>query len=189
MAWESEMKGSATLLRYDQLTGGLLGGMHAWAFLLIAVLISVSTIPHDFHVSITQIDHNPQTQSLEITVRIFTDDLEQTIRNLGGGELRLGGPHEAPDANRLLLEYFQNRLEIRVNDQPSVLKWVGKEIEPDVTWCYLEVYSVPVISSIQITNRILMEVFDDQKNIIHLKDSGQTQSLFLNKREATGRLK
>ncbi|MFM2376485.1 MAG: hypothetical protein RLZZ165_1582 [Bacteroidota bacterium] len=188
MAWESEMEGTATLLRHDRLPQRLRGRMHAVAFLLSAVLMSGSMAPHDFHVSITQIDHNPQTQSLEITLRIFTDDLEHTMRSLGGGELRLGEPRESPDANRLLLEYFQNRLAIRVNDQPSVLEWVGKEIEPDATWCYLEVFKVPVISSLQITNRVLMEAFDDQKNIIHLNASGQTRSLFLNKREATGRL-
>src|SRR5687767_3390074 len=57
--------------------------------------------PHDYHVSITHIDHNPKTQSLEITTKIFTEDLEKTITTHGGPVLKLGDPKEDPRADPL----------------------------------------------------------------------------------------
>jgi hypothetical protein len=144
--------------------------------------------PHDFHVCILEINHNLETRALEITVKIFTDDIERSIQALGGGALRLGDPREAANADALLFEYLQNRLSITLDTNPFKISWVGKEVELDALWCYLEVPSVGRFSEIGITNRILTEVFEDQANVVHVTASGITQSLFLSKSSLSGSL-
>ena len=44
----------------------------------LLISLGILTAPlHDFHTSVMQIDHNEKNKSLEITVRLFTDDLVQ----------------------------------------------------------------------------------------------------------------
>lgn len=140
-----------------------------------------ATLPHDFHVSITTIDCNPKTGALEITVKIFTDDLEKSILKLGGPELKVGANDEAKDTDSFIEKYLQNRLFIEANGKTMSPKWIGKEVEIDATWCYLEVPNVGKLEEIKITNRILLEIFDDQSNLVHIHCGTDPKSLYLRK--------
>jgi hypothetical protein len=48
--------------------------------------------------------------------------------------------------------------------------FLGKEPSGDYqgAWCYIEVENVAQLSIINIQNNLLMEIFDDQKNVIQL---------------------
>lgn len=166
----------------DQFASWILRGAWAvWLCTLAGMPLKANPIPHEFHVTVTNVDHNPRTQALEITFKLFTDDIEKTVKTLGGSELRLGSPQEAGNANILLKEYLQNRFQLRIDGHPATLEWVGKEVELDAVWCYLEVRQVPQVKEIEVTNRILTELFADQTNIVHLNANGETKSLFLSK--------
>lgn len=141
--------------------------------------------PHDFHVSITQIDYSEKEQSLQITVKIFTDDLELALETLGAPRLHLGTELESDKTRGYLERYLENRLKIAVNDAEQTFTYLGKEVEYDATWCYLEVPNVPLPTSIKVKNRILLEIFDDQSNLVHLSVAGKKQSLMLRKGHVT----
>jgi hypothetical protein len=155
-------------------------------FLFAAIYLAAGTakavvLPHDFHVSVTQITYNTQTQALEITVKIFAEDLERSVLALGGGDLRLGDPREATHADDAILGYLRNRLSVKVNEQAMPYSWVGKEVEIDALWCYLEIKDILHLTSLEITNRILTEIFEDQANVVHIEAYAQKKSLFLSK--------
>ncbi len=160
--------------------------------LLLAVLpmarlqAAVPIPPHEFHVAITEIVYNPATKALEITTKIFSDDIERSIKALGGGELRLGDGAEAGNADRLLQDYLQNRLSIEVDGRPARFTWVGKEVELDAVWCYVEITGVERFSTLVVTNRILTELFEDQANVVHVQAYGENKSLFLSKESLSG---
>ena len=143
---------------------------------------------HDFHVSITQIDHNAQAGTLEMAVKIFVDDLEGSIAALGGGKLHLGEAGQAANADSILFAYLENRLQVTLNEKPQKMSWVGDEIEADAVWCFLEIGQIKHVSSIEITNRILLERFDDQANVVHVQANGQSKSLYLNAGHLNDRL-
>ena len=156
--------------------------------MLVFSLAGAAARPHDFHVSITEINHNAQRQSLEVTIKIFSDDIERSFRALGAGELRLGDAKELPNADSLLFAYLQNRLTIKVNGKAKSSTWVGKEVELDALWCYFEIKDCADFHALEATNRILTEVFQDQANVMHVTAHGETKSLFLNQSELSGQL-
>ncbi|NJO02889.1 MAG: hypothetical protein HC880_15480 [Bacteroidia bacterium] len=93
---------------------------------------------HDFHTSIAEVDYNDRSKSLEISLRVFTDDLELALSRLGQLEgLRLDhSKKHHPLIERYLARYFY------VSDPKSQkLSFVfhGKEMEADVTWIYFEI--------------------------------------------------
>jgi hypothetical protein len=146
--------------------------------------VGMTVILHDYHVSITHIDHNPTTQSLEITTKIFTDDLERAITSTPAHAerrpLHLGQEKEAPDANQLILNYLQSHLHLTINGKPAMLLWVGKEVELDLTYCYLEVKGVSHVKELTVENTVLTTLFHDQSNLIHARVGATRKSLNLN---------
>ena len=136
---------------------------------------------HEFYISVTQIDHNPKNDSLEITVKMFTDDLENAIESFNDVKLRLGGEKEHETATQLIQDYVLENLELSQKGKDIELNFLGKEVEVDVTWCYLEAKGVKSISALTIENNLLLDVIETQTNIVHVKYKDENSSLMLNK--------
>ncbi len=152
-------------------------------FLLLIILsfsLTASSV-HDFFVSITQIDHNEEEQILQMTFKFFTDDLEKVLEEQGTGRLYLGTEKEVEQTDQYIEKYLQQKIELEVNDTLVILNYLGKEQEEDVTWCYAEVPKVKRVHSLNVRNRLFLETFDSQTNIIHTHIHQQKKSLLLSK--------
>lgn len=134
---------------------------------------------HDFHVCITRIEHNPQTHSLEITLKVFTDDLEQTLEDQGAPRLFIGGEREHTLTDSLIQAYLFGKLSLTVNGQSTAPTFVGKEVEMDVTWCYLEIPEIDQPTEMTVRNQVLMDRFEDQMNLVHVYVKGEKHSFAL----------
>jgi hypothetical protein len=132
---------------------------------------------HKFYVSITQIDVNVQSHHLEISARIFSDDLEASILAVTGEALRLGSGREHPKTDSLLFEYVLPRLAFAQKGKLLEYAMIGKEVEADVTWIYLESREgISTEEPLTIRNELLLDLFPDQKNLVNVKVNKQTVS-------------
>jgi hypothetical protein len=154
--------------------------MKKWIIILLAMSM-LAFVPHKFYVSNTIIEFRPTTQSYQITCKIFTDDLE---RVLGGEALHLGGEKEASNANALIETYLSNHLKIHFNDEPQLLMFIGKEVENDLTLCYLEMNKANDFNVLKVENTILQELFPEQKNIVEVRVGGKSQTYILTKEKS-----
>ena len=82
-----------------------------------------------------------------------------------------------------LAAYFQENFGVGINGAKSSFTYLGGEVEDDVIWCYIEVTNVDQLESIQLTNKVLTEVYDDQKNLVHFKIGGEKKSFILSQKE------
>lgn len=143
----------------------------------IILCISILLAPlHDFHSSVTQIDYNEKNKSLEITVRLFTDDLCLALENAGAPKMELGTQSEPPSANEHVAEYLKTHLSFSVNGKTVEAKYLGKEAQLDATWCYLEIQKVGNVKKLEIENSIMLNEFDDQTNMVNLNIKGRKKS-------------
>jgi hypothetical protein len=131
---------------------------------------------HKFYVSKTIIEYNARTQLFEITTKIFTDDLDKALSQLSGKEIRLGTPQEHSGANNLLEDYMKQHFTIEMDGVKTDWRWVGKETENDLTYCYMEIYRTPVFATLKVHNDLLVAEFPEQQNIVDLTMSGATQT-------------
>lgn len=136
-------------------------------------------LTHPFYISVCQMDHNPDTHGLEITFKIFIEDLEQALEAQGTGKLHLGTSRESEDTDRYIARYLEQHVLIEVNGQPLIGKYLGKEAEMDVVWCFVEMKDVPSINTITVTNTLLIDMFEDQTNMVHIEANGQKKSMLL----------
>ena len=145
-------------------------------------------VPHPFYISVCQIDHNPDPGTLEMSFRIFADDLELALETMGTDRLRLGTEHEAEKADLYISRYLARHVEIEINGHRVGAGFLGKEVDSDAIWCYVEVENVPVIETMTITNTLLLETFEDQVNLVHVNAAGQKKSLVFNRQEIRQKL-
>ena len=134
------------------------------------------TIPeekdHDIHVSVCELLYNESSGAFEVSVKIFIDDLELALARKGVSGLHIGLSNEDSRSNEHIASYLQNHLRIRLDDQYLAPEFLGKELSDDylAVWCYLQ---FPATSSrgqqCRITNDILLEVYDDQKNLTDIR--------------------
>ena len=139
--------------------------------LLFAIIASGALAPHDFFLSILTIRHAPHTRTLDLTWRMTAHDVEHALANVA--ELKLASPKEHPKADSLLNAYFHEHLHLAVNEQPVDWTWVGKELESENLYCYLQVHGVDSLASLTVSNTLLQDLFYEQQNIVHLEEDGK----------------
>jgi len=135
---------------------------------MAAILLAGAWLKHEFYVSLTEIRYNQDTGRLEISMRIFPDDLDLALKRKHGISTRLATRLEPPEADSLLERYLDDHFDVEVNGEKVRLTYLGKEPEADAIWCYLESETVTVPVTIRVLNSILMGDFEDQVNLVQV---------------------
>jgi hypothetical protein len=136
---------------------------------------------HVFHISKTDMTFQPKDKALQITMHIFIDDLEAALEKQGYKSLFVGSEREKQESNSLIFNYLKNNFIIKLNNKNVNCEWIGKETTPDkqALWVYLEVKNIKDIKQIYVENKVLTELYDDQKNIIQVNIPSKKQGYFL----------
>ena len=148
----------------------------------MALLLKWLLLLHPFYVSVTEIDHNPKTAELEISVRTFTTDLEATLRkNYPAAKVDLLSSNTQQKAadDALINRYETGHLKILVDGKPYALKFVGREIIEENTWSYFEIAGIKSLKKLQLTNTLLYDWQPQQSNMHVVKYGGQEKTFKL----------
>ena len=127
-------------------------------------------LEHDFFVSILTIRHLPTTRTLDLTWRMTAHDVEHVLSDRA--TLQLGSAHEHPKADSLLNAYFMEHLALSRNGEPLTWAWVGKELDGETLYAYLQVDSISTPEGLVVTNTLLQDVFGEQQNLVHVEGGG-----------------
>lgn len=140
-----------------------------------------NTTAHDFHVSKCLVEYRPLAATLQVSLHLFIDDMEAALRKAGADQLFLCTEREHELAEKHLTDYLLRHLSIEVDGSQLTPRFIGKEITDDLSgmWCYLEVEQVGQIRQLTLTNEILMDLFDDQKNIVNIIGPNNQTGMFL----------
>ncbi|NNK87912.1 MAG: peptidase E [Flavobacteriaceae bacterium] len=152
--------------------------------LVIPLFLSVGL--HKFYVSVTQIEYVAEQEAVQIISRIFIDDFERMLQERYDDSIVLGMEDESPIADLYTERYIKEKLTIQIDAEPMELTFIGKEYEDDIMFVYLEILGVNNISSMEIGNEVLFDLFDDQQNIIRTSVKGKKKSIILIKENAKG---
>ena len=143
---------------------------------MLQIFTFLLALLHPYYVSVTEIKHNGKEQSLEISCRVFSDDLESALNKLGRGKVDILNPKNFAQINPLIAEYIPQHLKISINGKPVSILFLGYELESEATWCYFEVKGVRSVKNISITNDILYAEHDEQINMMHITVNGERKS-------------
>jgi hypothetical protein len=148
--------------------------------LLLAILTTLTAAGvHKYYVSVWQFDHKPDKEKIEITGRIFIDDLEKMLKTKYGKAFNLATDKELPETTATIQKYLADKITVKVNGEAKTLTWVARETDDDILVCYLTVPAPKKITSVEVRNTVLQEIFREQQNLVHTSVSGERKTLLL----------
>ncbi len=144
--------------------------------MLQLLLISWFRIFHPFFVSVTEIKQNPANHSIEISCRMFSDDLEKALEKQYHVQLDIVKPADKTQVNKLINDYVKKHLIIRADGKTLNLNYVGYEVQEDGTWSYFEVKGIDQIKQVNVHDDLLYEQHAEQINMMHVIVGSQRKS-------------
>ena len=157
---------------------------------LLVLFIGLTAMSaHRFYVGIYQVDFVPQKKRLEITTRIFMDDLNDALTKAYKKQTNIGDQKETLEDVTLMKKYLSDKFKIYLSGQLKTMNYHSHEQENNVIICYLTVKEVPKITKMEVENSILTELHDEQQNIIQFNNNGKKQNLLLSSSTTKGMLK
>jgi len=140
------------------------------------LLILWFTIFHPFFVSVTEIKQNNTNHSIEISCRMFDDDLEKALEKQYHVQLDIVKPKDKAQLNKLIADYVKKHLIIRADGKTLNLNYVGYEIQEDGAWSYFEVKGIDHVKQLNVRDDLLYEQHPEQINMMHVTINNQRKS-------------
>lgn len=138
--------------------------------------IGVLALTHPFYVSVTEVEHNAQDKTLEISSKIFTDDLEAVLLKNYGTLVDFKKTNEKASQDKLVADYLKKHLVLKADGKPLNLDYVGFEEEREAIWVYCQVTGVATVKKLEMDISILHDYTNSQINLVHATVGGDRKS-------------
>ncbi|MDQ6527827.1 DUF6702 family protein [Flavobacterium sp. LHD-85] len=140
-------------------------------FPLLGVLFVLSSAFafHKFYVGVFQVNYAAEKKMLQITSRIFIDDLNNAMEKKYHKKTFVGTSKETSADVELLKKYLSEHFLIKVNGQSKAITFLSKEVEADdVLVCYSRIKDIDKFKTLEISNTVLVDWNSEQQNITHI---------------------
>lgn len=141
--------------------------------------IEAKLLFHPYYVSVTEVRIDTQEKNLQVSCRMFMDDLENALTKLYDQKVDIISSVSNQSLKEVFFQYIRQHLSIQIGgvfQQPEIL---GYEIEEEAVWCHLELKQMEQTGPVKISNTILYEFIPAQTNIIHCYYNGERKSIKL----------
>lgn len=147
---------------------------------ILAILLSCSFM-HPVHVSFTNLEYTETDKQLILSSRIFIDDLEKSVISMFNVDLNLGETNQHPQAEKFLTLWYASQFDIEINNKhfnPSDYKLTQHQFDkPAIVLTFTLNSDAP--KSINIRNKILIDTYADQSNLMIVTLGNNQQSFNL----------
>lgn len=149
-----------------------------WIFVLLLMFVLQK---HPIHLSVSDIEYNKKDKSLEIVIKVFIDDFEKILEKNYKTRLHLATPKENPDTDKFIIDYLEKNFVLEIDGKVRKIDFHGKynNESEDIfaIWVLAKVENVSSLKVAKLKNTLLMDLYDDQDNFVHVKYLGQRKSM------------
>ena len=158
-------------------------------FSLGIVLISkvVSFVPdpdqsHAIYISVINVDHLPGSESAELCLKVFSDDLLDALRVFSPESEIHSESDLKKHVDSLLSEFGNYHFQFTINGQQSEMTYLRSEDNGESTFLYYQMKCPKKWSEVVAQSNLLIDIFPDQKNIIRISEGSNQRYLNLSKK-------
>lgn len=157
-----------------------------WRFAIAVFGVSFFSLSaHEYHASVTNMQYNPKERSFEVSIRLFTDDLERTLTRENSGQRVIFDKKYEKNNDLLLERYIRKHFAVEtIQKQRKVFTYVGHETEADAQWVYLELPYPEPVKGMNLQQSVLLDMFDDQVNLVTVKYNTEKKTVLFRKNQA-----
>jgi hypothetical protein len=144
---------------------------------------------HPFFISLTEIRYNSNSGTMELSKKIFWDDLEVALGSEFKEKVDFLKPTNKAKLESQIKTYLLKHNQLWVNGKSVTLTYLGYEVEEDAAWFYLESSATEMPKSVEVQSTVLLKDFDGQQNIVHVySQSKSPRSLLLGEGKEKGKI-
>lgn len=130
----------------------------------------LTLMAHPFYVGVAEVAYDQEDQRIEVAVKLFTDDLERALREAYNAPvLDIAGENESSLTDSLIQEYLGEHFHITTNGKRIPMRYLGREGNVDASWVYIYFPTSKAPTTATIAFTAFFELFDDQRNLVHVK--------------------
>lgn len=149
--------------------------------LILFIIPLLSFSAHKYYLSLTQIKFKEEAKSVQIIINVFMDDIETALNKDYNIDLQLTTKKELKNNDVYFEKYLKDKLQFKINTISKDFIYLGKEYDGDLVYFYLEIENITEVSTINISNKILIKHFPEQQNLIKSKVGSKNKSVLLTK--------
>lgn len=131
--------------------------------------------------SVSHIVFNENQKAIQITTRLFIDDLQLELNSLKNTNIEIATDREPQNIDSIYINYLKDNFLINVNSIDKQFQYIGKEYGDVMVVFYLEIKNITSINTILVKNNLLCKSFSDQENILKLDINNKNKSIILTK--------
>lgn len=136
--------------------------------LACTALVWFPAYAHNYHQSITAVEYNERTQSLELVHTLVAHDLEAALIRNQGKALDLG----QADIEPILQGYVDEHVQLKTMDGgKQSIAWVGYEIEAQQVRIFQEIKDFTQ-QPFNLSNTLLFDLHKNQRNTVNINMAG-----------------
>ena len=155
--------------------------------MLIYIITSLFLI-HPYYVSVSESVFNKDVSSLQITKKIFFDDLELVLQNENNNENFDILNSEKDLVNSYIERYIKKNMFFMVDGKPKEINYLGHEVINSRINSYFEIMNIKKIETIEIKDTSLLNYFDTQENLTYFEIDNQRFTLRLRKNNVSKKI-
>ncbi|MES2863503.1 MAG: DUF6702 family protein [Bacteroidota bacterium] len=159
------------------------------SLLIVLFVLSSAFTFHKFYVGVFQVDYFKEKKAVQITARLFIDDLEKALYKKHNKHFYITTNDEIADANTYIAKYLEEKFKVKINNKIQTIQFLTKEQEENIVICYLKINFKDNIKELEITNNVLSDIFSEQQNLVHLNINGNKKTILFTNTETNQKLK
>jgi hypothetical protein len=143
--------------------------------LILLLVISLCTLhfsfltvsSHRFHTTLTRIDLNEKEKKVEISIQMFTHDVNEIFEKKYPKKFDL---EKKEESSKILFDFVERNFILKSKkSELSKFQLVGYETDADSMWIYLETDLSESLEGFQLQNSLFFENYPEQSNIVICK--------------------
>jgi len=147
--------------------------------LINSLIFFIVFAAHEFYVSIMDVDYSKKEHSIQVTKKIFFDDLEHALVLFTKNQELDILAYNQDSLKPILAKYFIKHIFFEVNNTIKEFNYLGQEYLDGSFYCYLEIPEINKIKNIKIKDNLLIDVFKGQENIVYLNINNNKKTIRL----------
>ncbi|MDH5599339.1 MAG: hypothetical protein OEY34_09450 [Cyclobacteriaceae bacterium] len=138
--------------------------------LLIPSLRNSANVDHAIYLSVIEIDHRKEIDKAKISIKVFTNDLHDCIKNFSSSFKAVDDLTLIEKNQTIVEDYFQEHLKISINTIHQYLSLQSWQQENDAYFLYFDISCPKKWQTVDLKADYFMELFPQQSNIISIYD-------------------
>lgn len=131
---------------------------------------------HPFFLSVSELRVDTKKQEINLSCRLFADDLENALTKIHHKPLDLIAGLKEASIQQGVDTYVRERFSLGMAGQKISFRFLGMEQEDEAIWCYFEANTFVAGKKMVISNSLLYDFLPEQVNVLHVYLDGERQS-------------